>query len=120
MRRQEEIRDDRWLEQRVKSFDQTVFAREASGSLEWEPVGGVAIISSENQVAGSERAHQTPCTRIKNNKKSGQNRLREIKARKAAYLEMESSAPKDEAIGLVLEKHVTFAARESVDHLWVR
>jgi hypothetical protein len=30
---------------------------------------------------------------------------------------MESSAPKDEAIGLVLEKHVTFAARESVDHL---
>ena len=31
---------------------------------------------------------------------------------------MESSAPKHETIRLVLEKHVTLAARESVDHLW--
>lgn len=33
---------------------------------------------------------------------------------------MESSAPKHEAIGLVFEEHVALAARESVDHLWVK
>lgn len=46
VRRQEEIRYDCWLEQRVESFNQTVLASEASSSLKWEPDGGGSKRSS--------------------------------------------------------------------------